>query len=406
VWESLACGFIASYVKRYYKGDLEVQFFDGFFDSDADIVKGSADSDFVSFSCTSPQMKNALTLASKIKEQNPKVITVFGGHHPSSLPKQTLALPNVDVVVVGEGETGMLRVLEEEKPRSEITTALTRIYGAPPIENLDTIPFPDRKLIRQDRTLTLTEKNDGERIASVLSGRGCPFHCIFCTGDHDVFGNKIRKRSVNNVLDEIELLVNEWHIEFLKFADAELNSQLLWVQDFCLEKIRRKITVPFGCNIHASIMDKTTVKLMKEADCREFWIGAETGSPRILKEIKKGTTIKQIENVFKWAKECGIRTRAYFMTGFPSETREDFDMTLNLAERIDADVYGMTILCPFPGTEVYSEKFKDVDWSKADEYGNDFWRTEHFTSDQLKKMQTEFTEKFKNRLCYRLREKK
>ena len=401
VWESLALGYIASYLKKHYPSDLEIKFYDGFFDSDKTIIEGSVDSNFVAFSCTSPQMKHALSLAKAIKEEKLESITVFGGHHPSSLPEQTLALPNVDVVVVGEGEKGMSDLIGFK----EVVGVLPRknLYNSPIIEDLDTIPFPDRKLIRQDRTLALTEKNDGERIASILSGRGCLFHCAFCTGDRDVFGTQVRKRTVGNVLDEIKQLVHDWHIDFLKFADAEINTNLFWVQAFCAEKFTQGITVPWGANIHAAIIDRTTLEFMKKANCREIWVGVESGSPRILKEIRKGTNIQQIENVFKWAKGCGIRTRAYFMVGFPSETREDFDMTLDLAERLDADIMGMTILCPYPGTQLYSEKYRGVDWSKTDEYGNDFYSTENFSSEELKAMQAEFTEKFKDRLCFRQR---
>jgi radical SAM superfamily enzyme YgiQ (UPF0313 family) len=373
---------------------LEINFYDGFFDSDKTIIEGSVNSDFVAFSCTSPQMKHALSLAKIIKEESPKVKTVFGGHHPSSLPEETLSYPQVDRVVVGEGETCMLNLLTWDWH-----STLAQFGG---LENLDDVPFPDRKLIRQDRTLALTEKNDGERIASVLSGRGCPFKCVFCTGDRDVFGSQIRKRSVGNVLDEMSQLVDEWNVEFIKFADAELNSRLSWVQDFCLEKIHRKIAVPFGCNIHASLIDKATLQLMAKAGCREIWVGVETGSPRILKEIKKGTTIKQIENVFKWAKEAGIRRRAYFMVGFPSETREDFELSLKFAEKLDPDIVGCTVLCPFPGTQLYNhEKFGETDWSLQDEYSNTVWSTENFSNEDLKAMQAEFTEKFRNKLCWR-----
>jgi len=397
VWESLALGYIASYLKKHYQGDLSVGFYDGFFDSDKEILEGSLDSDIVAFSCTSPQMKHALQLAKQIKEQNPKTKTVFGGHHPSSLPAETFAHPQVDMVVAGEGERGMLTALKLMRK--------ALIFVNIPLEDLDSIPFPDRKLIRQDRTLALTEKNDGERIGSVLSGRGCPFHCIFCTGDRDVFGARVRKRSVDNVLDEIKQLIDDWQIDFLKFADAELNPMCSWIQYLCLEKIHRKIAVPFGCNLHASLVDKGMLELMKKANCREIWIGVESGSPRIMKEMRKGVTVKQVENVFRWAKAAEIRTRAYFMTGFPSETREDFNMTLALAEKLDADVCGMTVLCPFPGTSLYSEKYKDVDWSQADEYGNSFYRTENFSPEDLKSMQAEFTEKFKDRLCWRQRNK-
>lgn len=392
IWESLACGYIASYLKKQ-RQSVDINFFDGYFDSFEDTVKGSVDSDIVGFSCTSPQMLPAVALAQGIKEKNPDVHTVFGGHHPSSLPGETLALPQVDTVVVGEGEKAMLDIVEG---------ARRRLICWPYTKDLDELPFPDRKLIRQDRTIALTEKNDGERIASILSGRGCPFHCIFCTGDRDVFGPMVRKRTVNNVLDEIEQIVNDWQIDFLKFADAELNTSLAWLNIFCSEKIHRGLDhLDFGCNIHAANMNLKTLEYMGEAGCREIWVGVESGSPRILKEIHKGITVKQVENVFRWAKTCGIRTRAYFMTGFPSETRQDFEMTLDFAEKLDADVYGMTVLCPFPGTSLYSEKFKDVDWSEADEYGNTFWRTQNFSYKDLKQMQAEFTEKFKDRLCWR-----
>jgi len=400
VWESLACGYIASYLNRYYKGELELRFFDGFFDSDKQIIEGAVDSDYVAFSCTSPQMNHALALARQIKEQNGKVKTVFGGHHPSSLPDQTLAQPNVDFVVVGEGETGMLAILNLKNP--------PKILYARVIENLDTIPFPDRKLIRQDRTLALTEKNDGERIASVLSSRGCPFNCIFCTGDHDVFRSHTRRRSVWHIIEEIDELIGEWDIDFLKFADAEANTSEGWLQDFCLEKIHEKIDVPFGCNIHAALIGKSTLDLMKKADCREIWVGVESGSSRILKEIRKGITVETVENVFRWAKECGIRTRAYFMVGFPSETREDFKMTLDLAGRLEADVVGCTILAPYPRTQIYEEyrdKFnlEKVNWESVDEYKNAVWRTPNFSNEELYELQSEFMDKFKDRSCFRQR---
>jgi radical SAM superfamily enzyme YgiQ (UPF0313 family) len=398
VWESLALGYIASYLKKHHMFDLEdLQFFDGYFDSDEKILNSCVDSDFVGFSCTSPQMSGALDLAYKIKTENRTVKTVFGGHHPSSLPEQVALSPWVDKVVVGEGERAMLEILEGKW--------IGKVAQSLPIEDLDELPFPDRRLIQQERTLRLTEKNDGERIASVLSGRGCPFHCIFCTGDRDVFGAKWRKRSVQNVLDEIKQLVDRWRIDFLKFTDAEINTSVSWLKDFCNQKQAQKITVPWGANVHARQMYPDVMHSMSCAGCREIWVGVESGSPHVLKDMNKGVSIEMIENVFKWAKACGIRTRAYFMTGFPTETREDFEATLWLADRLDADVYGMTMLCPFPGTQLYSEIFDEtVDWSKTDEYTNDFWRTKHFTNEQLKQNQAEFTDRFKGRLCWRQRD--
>ncbi len=394
VWESLACGYISSYLKAFYhQKPLELKFFDGFFDNDKDIVRGSTDSDYIGFSCTSPQMKPALMLTSEIKKLNPQCITVFGGHHPSSMPEETIKHPQVDIVVQGEGETGLLAILNLKRKKGILKSRI--------IENLDTVPKADRKLIHQERTLALTEKNDGERIASVLSSRGCLFNCVFCTGDHDVFRGNVRRRSVWHVLEEIQHLVDQWHIDFLKFADAEINTNLEWLREFCNEKIREGITVPWGANIHAAIMDYDTLELMHRANCREIWVGCESGSPRILKTMGKGITVEQVKHVFAWAKQVGLRRRAYFMVGLPSETRTDFDLTLKLADEIDADTYGMTVLCPYPRTSLYSEKYAGVDWSLTDEYTNNFWRTDCFSNEELKQLQTEFTEKFEDRLCVR-----
>jgi radical SAM superfamily enzyme YgiQ (UPF0313 family) len=396
IWESLACGYIASYLEKHWKTDpeSEIVFYDGNFEPERQILAECVDADYVAFSCTSPQMGQALRLACNIKSENPKVKTVFGGHHPSSLPEQVARSPWVDKVVVGEGERAMLEILEGKW--------IGKVAQSLPIEDLDDLPFPDRTFIEQERTLKLTEKNDGERIASILSGRGCLFHCIFCTGDRDVFGPKVRKRSVKNVLDEIEQLVSEWRIDMLKFADTEINTSVSWLKDFCHMKEERKITVPWGANVHARMMYQDVLYAMKSAGCREIWVGVESGSPHVLRDMRKAITIEMVENVFRWAKAYRIRTRVYFMTGFPTETREDFEATLDFAERLNADVYGMTIACPFPGTALYNAvQHSGVDWSETDEYTNDFWHTKHFTNEQLKQNQAEFMDRFKDRLCWR-----
>lgn len=398
VWEPLNIGYIVAYLKRYFreKNSLQLKFFDGFFDEDWRIIKGARDSDIVAFSCTSPQMKHALCLAHELKLKNPNLFTVFGGHHPSALPWKTWKLPQVDAVIEGEGERAFLEYVRDPTKG---------IFKRGFISNLDSIPFPDRKFIRQDRTIALTEKNDGERIASILSSRGCflKYPCIFCTGDHDVFGDKIRRRSVNNVLNEIEKLIADWKVDFLKFADAEINSSVNWLKEFCYNKIKRGIDLPFGCNLHAGNITKELLELLKKAGCREVWIGCESGSPRILKEIRKCITVGQIIKVFDWGKEAGLTRRAYFILGSPSENLRDIRLTEKLAKRIDADIYGFTLMAHYPGTAIYDPiKDKDVDWGQVDEYSNNIWETKYLTNSELKQQQERLVELFKDRLCWRL----
>jgi radical SAM superfamily enzyme YgiQ (UPF0313 family) len=396
-WESLACGYLISYAEKHGHFD-EIEFYSQFFDSDETIIKGCNNASIVGFSCTSPQMKFGLELAQRIKEVNPYVWIVFGGVHPSALPMETLKHPQVDQVIVGEGERSFLRVLQGNRDK---------IVWTEPIQNLDDIPFPNRIKIRSERCIQMAYRNNKERIASILTSRGCPMHCVFCS-DHIVWGRKTRRRSVSNVLDEIAQVVNDWRIDFLKAADAEINSDPMWLLDFCKEKIKRGIDVEMGANIHAGLCNRKMFNWMKRAGFREIWIGVETGSPRILRQIRKGTTIEQIKRAFKWSKDAGLLRRAYFMVGMPDETLEDVKLTFRLAEEIEPDIVGMTILCPYPRTEIYMrdpDRFKDWDWSVCDEYGNPYWKTETFSNEDLKAIQRNFMDKFKDRLCYRLRKK-
>jgi radical SAM superfamily enzyme YgiQ (UPF0313 family) len=393
-WDALGLGYIISYIKASgFSGQIE--FYSGAFDPDETIVKACEDADFVGFSCTSPQLKHALQLASKIKMVNPECKTILGGWHPTSMPSSTLRQSNVDYVVVGEGEEGMLRLLNGE--------AKERIVHSEPIKNLDMLPWSDRDAIKVERHIQLAYRENGERITSIMGTRGCPFRCVYCS-EFLMTRGLIRMRTPSKLVDEVEYVVDKYKIDLLKFVDAEINKSVGWVKNLCRELMDRRVDVEFEANIHAAFADKEMFQLMRRAGFRQINIGVESGSPRILKAMRKGTTINQIRNVFKWSKQAGLLRRAYFMVGMPEETPEDVKLTFKLAEEIEPDWIGCTILCPYPGTEIYMrdpDRFKDWDWSVCDEYGNPYWRTEAFSNEDLKAIQKSFMEKFKDRLCYR-----
>jgi radical SAM superfamily enzyme YgiQ (UPF0313 family) len=118
--------------------------------------------------------------------------------------------------------------------------------------------------------------------------------------------------------------------------------------------------------------------------------------------MHKDATIEAIENVFRWSKDCGIERRAFFLLGMPEETEEDLQLTDQLIDKIQPDYFGITLLCPYPGSDYYDfDKHQDVDWSNTDEYSNVFWSTPHFTNFQLKEWQRKITNKYRNRLCKR-----
>jgi anaerobic magnesium-protoporphyrin IX monomethyl ester cyclase len=397
IWEPIGLGFIASYLKKHYLGELELECFQGNFDTDETIIKACSDADIVGFSCTSPAWPHALRLAEAIKKINPNVRTVVGGFHPSALPKKCSEEKYIDQVVIGEGEEVFLDIVNGKK--DEIVQGTK-----PPMQALE---WPDRQIIKNYRTVDLCESMNGKRIASFQCNRVCPVNCAFCaerivTGRFNRRNNPIRSRDVKELCDEIEHVIKTLDINYFKFVDATFDISAKFVIEFCKEKISRGIKTEWECLIHASFATEEMFKWLKLSQCHQVNIGCESGSNRILRDIGKGLKVKTIKNVFSWAKKYGVERRGFFLFGMPNETREDLLLTEQLIDEIKPDVVGFTILCPYPGTKLYDPvKHANVDWEKADEYSNDFWYTEHFTNIELKAQQAYFKTKYDLLLCER-----
>lgn len=388
-WEALNLGYIAAYVRR--SGFDDIDFFTASFDSEHDILEGCKNADVVGFTCTSPQIKHALYLARNIKKEKPSILTVFGGVHPSALPDATAAFPEVDIVVVGEGEEAMLKILNGD--RNPI------IHGLP-IKNIDTLPFPDRHLLKLERHLTKTQQVEGRRITSIFTSRGCPFKCPFCAS-HAVWGREQRRRSPESIVEEFEILKKEWNVSYISFADDEVGLNKRHFSELSELLIKRGNKISWGCNVVVSTLNKDLLKLMWTAGCRDLWMGVESGSPKILEDMKKPFDINDIRKAFGIARELGFSRRAYILLGMPNETLEDITLTDKLIEEIDPDVVGFTILAPFPGTEFYDAvKHKDVDWSQIDEYTNSLTSTKYLSNTDLHVIQKRMVEKYYAKRAY------
>ena len=397
-WEAIGIGYITAYLRQHHEDDLDIEFYSGFYDTDEQITKACEDADVVGFGSTSPQYRHGLRLARQIKTKENRI--VFGGVHPSALPNLVLKEHCVDAAVVGEGEKATLQLVEDIDKGADISG---RIYRSEYIENLDDIPFPDRKTIKNERNIQQAYHDEGKRITSVLSSRGCPFHCSFCCS-HIIWGRKIRFRSPVNMLDEVDQLVKHWDIQFLKFADDTFTVNKQRVIDFCKLKIEKDIKIPYGANAHVNTIDEDLLKHLAESGCQELWYGVESGSPRILKKMHKNTDINRIREVFKLTKEYGIKTRAYFLLGMPSETAEDVEMTEKLCDELQPDIVGFTLLSPFPINQYFDhEAMVNWDWSNFDEYGNDWVHTETLTNKELKDIQKRLAEKYQHVIAFRQR---
>jgi radical SAM superfamily enzyme YgiQ (UPF0313 family) len=394
-WEALGLGYIGAYLKAHAK-DAEVGFYQGCFDTDETIIRGSQDSDIVAFSCTTPTFPHTVKIAKRLKQINPGIHTVVGGYHPSAVPRDCL-VDGIDQVVVGEGEAAMLEIVKGDR---------TDILQGRAIQFND-LPWPDRKLILNERNIEVAYQDNKKRITSFQSHRACPFMCKYCLDGFNkvLYGNTrkvlVRYRPVSDLLDEITDAVREYRLDLIKFSDPTWNTNVEWVTDFCKEKIKRGLTVPFYPNMHATICTEKMINLMAEARCHEIAIGIESGSPKILKQIGKGTSVDSIKKCVAWAKSAGIIVRGYFIIGMPEETNEDLRLTEQLAEELDIDEYGFTILCPYPGTQMYDPfRHGHVAWEHTDEYSNDFWATNTVSNAGLKEWQAHLTEKFSQKLTW------
>lgn len=394
-WEALGLGLIGAYIKKHCP-TVQVDFFQGCFDPDDEIVNSAVDADIVFFSCTSPTFPYCLRLAAQIKRVNPTVHTVVGGYHPSATP-ETCIVPGIDQAVVGEGEAAAVEIINGNRETILHARRLT----------FDEIVWADRDLIKNHRNIQVAYNDTKKRITSFQSSRSCPFSCQYCLDGATsvLYGKKVpvNRRSVEDLVSEMIAVCEKYQLDLMKFSDATWNTNKEVVKEFCKEKIARGLRVPFQPNIHARVVDDEMFELMAAAGCYEIAVGVESGSPKILKQIGKNHTREHVLNCVTLAKKHNIRVRGYFILGMPEETEEDLALTQDFAEQLELDEYGFTILCPYPGTVMYNtepQRFADVDWEQTDEYSNDFWGTKTVSNKQLKIWQRKLTERFRHRITW------
>lgn len=332
------------------KAGYTVAFHDLTFARDFDIMKKDIlDSDLVGLSASSPLFGIARKVLAYVKEANPAVKTVIGGPHPTLDPKDVLD-SGFDFAVMGEGEDTILELIKgiKEKRLDSVDGIAYMENGAVKInqprkfiQNLDTLPFIDRRLVDYNRYFTF----------GIMATRGCPFLCSFCKPMQDkLFGNAIRRRSISNIVDEIEGLVRHDRNKVIYFKDDTLticNSS--WFREFGDELKRRSLRIKWGCNARVDTVDREKLELMKECGCNGLAFGVESGSQKILDFYKKGITPQQAITTFDLCRKLKLERLAFLMLGAPIETREDMEMTYRLARRIKPDLWFLFIATPFPG---------------------------------------------------------
>jgi radical SAM superfamily enzyme YgiQ (UPF0313 family) len=338
--------------------------------------------DVVGISSPTPLIDEAWEAAREAKEAG--AITILGGPHLTLMPDESMQRPEVDLVVRGEAEDTLVEILQAleqmmlpatqshplylpSDPWGDILGLSWRneagqvIHNLPrPLrEDLNNIPFPAHHLYKIERYTNLQPLTDGldanARAYTIVTSRGCPFKCTFCS--KPITGDTWRPRSVENVVDEWRWLVHDLGATEIGITDDIWNRDLDRAKNLCRALIREGLhTVPW-VTVHGmkvNYADPELFRLMKAAGARRVGFGVESGDEYILSRVvRKGQTLEQVRNAFRWAREAGLQTMGFFVFGMPEETEETMEKTIQLALELDPDLANFMIAAPYPGTKLY-----------------------------------------------------
>jgi len=295
-----------------------------------------------------------------VKETVPECAVIVGGPHAHMFPRETVEALGVDYVVRGEGErtfTEMLKAWGRADYVRRIPGLVFKDDGeivdtGPPvrIDDLDALPFPKRDATPYQSYTSLLAKR--LPITTMITSRGCPYRCTFCNRPH--LGKKFRPRSPRNVVDEMEECVRMGIKEILVYDDT-FTMDRQRAMEICDGIIQRKLDLYWDIRTRVDRVDKELLEKLRDANCQRIHYGVETGTERMLRVIRKGYTLDQVRQAFRWTREVGITTLAYFMIGLPGETREEIEQTFAVAREIEPDFMLLSILCPYPNTEVFGD---------------------------------------------------
>ena len=285
---------------------------------------------------------DVLRTAKTVKEINQDTKVILGGPHVNIYPEETLNFPEIDFLVLGEGEKPVKDLLDNlnqtEKLREFKGIAFkneNKIINPGPrelIQNLDELPFPSRNLIPNKKYSSVLSENNP--VTTLFSSRGCPFRCTFCNRAH--LGKTFRARSAKNVVDEMEECKKIGIGEIFIYDDTfTINRQR--VLDICSEIKKRNLKIYWDVRARVDTVDEEVLNQMKNTGCQRIHYGVEAGTEKILKVLNKGITLEQIEKTFKLTRKIGVQTLAYFMIGSPRETKKDIMETIKFAKKIKPD---------------------------------------------------------------------
>ncbi|MCR4344599.1 MAG: B12-binding domain-containing radical SAM protein [Candidatus Scalindua sp.] len=323
-----------------------------------------------------PNFNNASGLARLAKEVVPDILTIAGGAHPSVLPEETVSKGKFDVAVISEGEETMAQLLEQDKCLSSIhgiafradDGAVKRNPDRAYINDLDSLPMPAWHLFDLSRYKASRLTSRKPPVGAIETSRGCPHACIYCS--KDIFSRKVRYKSVNRVLLEIEHAKHSGFRE-LHVWDDHFATNIKRGKEICQSIIEKGIQMSLNMfsGMRVDNVDYELFHLLKQAGCYCVALAPETGNQKLLDAINKGITLDDCRRAFGFAKRAGLETTAFFMIALPGETPKTIEETIKFAIELSPDYAKVSFATPLPGTELFrmlqaDNRIKTYDWSK------------------------------------------
>ncbi|MBV7327655.1 B12-binding domain-containing radical SAM protein [Chloroflexi bacterium TSY] len=318
--------------------------------------------------------QNVLRMISLFKQQATRVI--LGGPDPPYYADEYLSA-GADIVVIGEGEL----TLEELIPHlaRHNMEKLDEIQGIafrhdegevvktparPQIADLSAQPWPDREAIDFERYLTTWQTHHGVRSASLITARGCPYTCTWCS--HSVFGETHRRRTVEDVADEVVYLAERYKPDQLWYADDVFTIHPRWFQKYAAELKKRSIRIPFESISRADRLNEQIMDTLSQMGCYRLWIGSESGSQRILDAMKRKTDATDVQIKSRMLQARGIQVGMFIMLGYDGEDISDLEATVAHLKKSNPDVFLTTVAYPIKGTSYYEavtdRVYSNLDW--------------------------------------------
>ncbi len=325
--------------------------------------------DIVGITCTTPNFIEAMKIA-RMSKESIQAKVILGGVHASAVPEWALSqCPEIDLVVIGEGELTLLEICNSmSNNRYFSPQAIAGLvyrdnngvsFSAPrnSIEDLDSLPYPAREMIPPRFYEPHPYVNRGKSSTTILTSRGCPSQCTFCAS-HLTMGKKFRFHSAEYVVGEVEYLIKNFGINHLVINDDTFTMNLDRAEDICLKLIKKKVKIDWYCFMRVNNVTRDLVKLMKEAGCSSIGFGVESADINVLKNIKKGITLDQCRQAFRICNKEDIKTLAFFVFGCPGENRKSVKDTIQFAKELKPTLAFFNQLVPYPGTEIFNLYYK------------------------------------------------